>query len=153
MNHDFISQNVGSGQAKAGDTVKVHYTGKLDDGTVFDTSEGTEPLGVTLGGGEVIPGFDAAILGMSVGEEKAITIAPDEAYGDRNEALVQTIARDQIRLGVEPEAGMSIEMRTPDGMTIPLMIAEVTAETVTLDANHPLAGENLHFALRLIEIS
>lgn len=139
--------------AKKGDAVKVHYTGKLDDGTIFDSSEGGEPLAFTLGGNEVIAGFDQAIVGMAVGESKTIIIQPEEAYGERNEDYVQTIARDQIRLGVEPRVGMEIEMRTPDGMTIPLLISEVTDSTVTVDANHPLAGQQLHFDLRLVDIA
>jgi peptidylprolyl isomerase len=139
--------------AKNGDAVKVHYTGKLDDGTVFDTSEGREPLSFTVGSGEVIEGFDQAIAGMQVGEIKGIVIPPEQAYGERNDALVQTIARDQLRLGVEPHSGMEVEMRTPDGTVIPLLVSEVTETTVTLDANHPLAGQNLHFDLTLVEIA
>jgi len=139
--------------AKNGDAVKVHYTGKLDDGTVFDSSEGHEPLAFTLGNGEVIDGFDKGVVGMAVGENKQISIPPDQAYGERNESLVQTIARDQIQLGgVEPQAGMGVEMRTPDGEVIPLLISDVTDTTVTLDANHPLAGEQLHFDVKLVEI-
>jgi len=139
--------------AKNGDAVKVHYTGKLDDGTVFDSSEGHEPLAFTLGNGEVIDGFDKGVVGMAVGENKQISIPPDQAYGERNESLVQTIARDQIQLGgVEPQAGMGVEMRTPDGEVIPLLISDVTDATVTLDANHPLAGEQLHFDVKLVEI-
>ena len=152
MSDDFIYQLTREGQAKAGDAVKVHYTGKLDDGTVFDTSEGSEPLAFTIGVGEVIPGFDQAILGMRVGESREITIQADDAYGERNEALSQAIARDQLRLGVEPELGMNIEMHAPDGTVIPLTITEVTEKTVTLDANHPLAGMKLHFALQLVQI-
>ena len=139
--------------AKQGDTVKVHYTGKLDDGTVFDSSEGREPLSFTIGNHEVIDGFDQAVSGMQIGETKGIVIPPDQAYGERNEGFVQTVARDQIQLGVEPELGMEVEMRTPDGTVIPLLICEVTDTTVTLDANHPLAGENLHFDLTLVEIA
>lgn len=142
----------GAAVVKAGDAVKVHYTGRLDDGTVFDTSEGREPIAFTVGAGEVIPGFDEAVLGMQVGQTKEVSISPDDAYGERNEMLVQTVAREQIQLGVEPEEGMGIEMRTPDGTVIPLVISEVTETTVTLDANHPLAGLQLHFALKLMEI-
>jgi peptidylprolyl isomerase len=152
MNHDFIGQITGAGAAKVGDVVKIHYTGKLDDGTVFDSSEESDPLAFTVGVGEVIPGFDQAILGMRVGETKEVTIAPDDAYGERNDLLIQTVARDQLNLGVEPEEGMGIEMKTPDGTVIPLFISEVTETSVTLDANHPLAGLQLHFALRLVEI-
>ncbi|MEP7272363.1 MAG: peptidylprolyl isomerase [Acidobacteriota bacterium] len=152
MNHDFISKLTGVGAAKAGDVVKVHYTGRLEDGTVFDTSEGNEPLSFTVGEGEVIPGFDQAVMGMRVGESKEVLIEVDLAYGERNESLSQTVSRDQINLGVAPEEGMSIEMHTPDGTIIPLVITEVTESTVTLDANHPLAGQPLRFALELVEI-
>jgi peptidylprolyl isomerase len=152
MSDDSLYQLTREGQAKAGDAVKVHYTGKLDDGTVFDTSEGSEPLAFTIGVGEVIPGFDQAVVGMRVGESREVTIQADDAYGERNEALSQTLDRDQVRLGVEPELGMNIEMHAPDGTVIPLTITEVTEKTVTLDANHPLAGLNLHFALHLVKI-
>jgi peptidylprolyl isomerase len=152
MSDDFLYQLTREGQAKAGDAVKVHYTGKLEDGTVFDTSEGSEPLAFTIGVGEVIPGFDQAVVGMRVGESREVTIQADDAYGERNEALSQTLDRDQVRLGVEPELGMNIEMHAPDGTVIPLTITEVTEKTVTLDANHPLAGLNLHFALQLVQI-
>lgn len=153
MNHDFIAKLTGEGAAKAGDAVKVHYTGRFADGTVFDTSEGSEPLSFTVGDGDVIPGFDLAILGMRIGDLKEVTIEADQAYGERNDSLTQTVDREQIHLGLEPEAGMSIEMHTPDGTVIPLLITEVTETTVTLDANHPLAGQQLHFALQLLEIA
>lgn len=137
-----------------GDNVKVHYTGTLPDGQMFDTSDGSEPLAFTVGAGQVIPGFDQALLGMQINETKNIVIAPGEAYGEREEGLVQQIRRDQFRLGdFEPEVGMAIEMRTPDGQGIPMVITELTDATVTLDANHPLAGETLHFALTLVEIT
>jgi peptidylprolyl isomerase len=138
---------------KEGDSVKVHYTGKYDTGEVFDSSAEGEPLAFTVGAGEVIRGIDQAMIGMQVGETKQLIIPPDLAYGERIEALVQTINRDQFQLqGVEPEIGMSIEMHTPDG-SIPLVIAELTDTTVTLDANHLLAGEHLHFEITLIEIA
>ncbi|MFN0108429.1 MAG: peptidylprolyl isomerase [Blastocatellia bacterium] len=138
---------------KTGDAVKVHYTGKFDDGQVFDTSEGNEPLGFTVGAGHVIPGFDAALVGMQVGETKTVVIPADQAYGERMEELVQTISRDQFNLGdMEPELGLAIEMQTPQG-SIPLVITELTDTAVTLDANHPLAGEELHFDLKLVEIA
>lgn len=139
--------------AKNGDAVKVHYTGKFDDGQVFDSSEGNDPLGFTVGAGQVIPGFDAALIGMQIGETKNVVIPADQAYGDRMEELVQTISREQFNLGdVEPELGMAIEMQTPQG-SIPLVITEITETSVTLDANHPLAGEELHFDLTLVEIA
>jgi peptidylprolyl isomerase len=140
-------------KVKNGDTVKVHYTGKFDTGEVFDSSEGSDPLAFTVGSGQVIPGFDQALVGMEIGETKDVVIAPEQGYGNRVEELVQTIERDQFNLnGAEPEVGMAIEMQTPDG-TIPLVITEITDKTVTLDANHPLAGEPLHFSLTLVEIA
>lgn len=139
---------------QSGNTVKVHYTGKFDDGEIFDSSEGGEPLAFTVGAGQVIPGFDQALLGMQIGETKNVVIPADEAYGEREDGLVQTIRRDQFRLGdVEPVVGMALEMRTPDGQGIPMVITDVTETSVTLDANHPLAGETLHFALQLVEIA
>ncbi len=138
---------------KNGDAVKVHYTGKFDDGQVFDSSEGGDPLGFTVGAGHVIPGFDAALVGMQIGETKNVVIPADQAYGQRMEELMQTISREQFNIGdVEPELGMAIEMQTPQG-AIPLVITELTETTVTLDANHPLAGEELHFDLKLVEIA
>lgn len=139
-------------QVKSGDTVKVHYTGRFESGEVFDSSDGSEPLSVTVGEGEVIPGFDRALVGMVIGETREVTIAPDDAYGERIEELVQTIDRAGFSLdGIEPEEGMALEMQTPDG-AIPLVIRELTETTVTLDANHPLAGATLCFSLKLVEI-
>lgn len=138
---------------KNGDTVRVHYTGKFDTGEVFDSSEDSDPLAFTVGAGQVIPGFDQALVGMQIGETKDVVIEPEQAYGERVEELVQTIDRGQFNLGgVEPEVGMMIEMQTPDG-GIPLTITDLTETTITLDANHPLAGEPLHFSLRLVEIA
>lgn len=138
---------------KTGDLVKVHYTGKLETGEVFDSSEEGEPLSFTVGAGEVIDGFDQALIGMQVGESKEVVIPPEQAYGERDENLVQRISRDQLKLpGIDPEVGMAIEMHTPQGV-IPLVISDLTDTTVELDANHTLAGENLHFALRLVEIA
>ncbi len=139
---------------QSGANVKVHYTGTLTGGQLFDTSDGGEPLAFTVGAGQVIPGFDQALLGMQTGETKNIVIPPGEAYGEREAGLVQQLRRDQFRLGdFEPEVGLAIEMRTPEGHGIPMVIVELTDATVTLDANHPLAGETLHFALTLVEIT
>lgn len=138
---------------KQGDSVKVHYTGKFDSGEVFDSSEGADPLAFTVGAGQVIPGFDQALLGMEVGETKQVVIPPDQAYGERVLELIQTIDRSQFQLNdVQPEVGMAIEMQTPQG-NIPLVITALTIDKVTLDANHPLAGESLHFDLTLVEIA
>ena len=138
---------------KPGDTVKVHYTGTFDDGEMFDSSDGSDPLVFTVGAEQVIPGFDSALVGMRIGETKNIVVPPAEGYGERQEELVQTINRGQFHLdGAEPEVGRAVEMHTPQG-SIPLIITGLTDTTVTLDANHPLAGQELHFALTLVEIA
>ena len=138
-------------QVKNGDTVRVHYTGRLDDGQVFDTSEGGEPLEFQLGGEEVIPGFDEGVCGMRVGETKRIKIEPDDAYGPRHESLTQSVAREGMNLDAEPQVGMNLVMQLPDGNQIPVAITDVTTTHVTLDANHPLAGQRLTFDVELVE--
>ncbi len=138
--------------AKNGDTVRVHYTGRLDDGEVFDSSEGGEPLEFLVGGGEVIPGFEEAVRGMEVGGEKTVEIEPDDAYGPRVEQLVSQVAHAGMNIEREPEVGMYLEMNLPDGNKIQLTITEVTETHVTLDANHPLAGQKLIFDIELVEI-
>lgn len=138
-------------RAKNGDTVKVHYTGTLDDGTQFDTSVDREPLEVTLGNGEVIPGFEQGIEGMQVGEKKQIHIPCAEAYGDRHEALTQTIERDQLPEDVGLEVGMQFQVDGGEGPMI-LTVTDVTPDTATLDGNHPMAGDNLNFELELVEL-
>jgi peptidylprolyl isomerase len=139
-------------QANQGDTIRVHYKGTLDDGTVFDHSEGREPLQLTLGERQVIPGFEAALMGMNVGESKTTTIPSSEAYGERSDQLMIKAPRDKMPEGHEPEVGQQLQMTTPEGHPIPVRISEVTETEVTLDANHPLAGENLTFELTLVEI-
>jgi peptidylprolyl isomerase len=138
-------------QAQKGDTVQVHYTGRLEDGVVFDSSEGGEPLQFEVGAGEVIKGFDEGVVGMNVGDEKQLDIESGNAYGERIEALVQTIPRDGINLDDEPEAGMSLLMQLPDGNQIPVAITEVTPTSITLDANHPLAGQRLIFSVTRVK--
>ncbi|NOT60234.1 MAG: peptidylprolyl isomerase [Acidobacteria bacterium] len=136
-----------------GDTVKVHYQGTFDDGQMFDTSEGNDPLEFTVGAQQVIPGFERAMVGMQIGETRNIVIPAAEAYGERDDDLVQRMPRDKFRLnGAEPELGLAIEMHTPQG-SIPVVITQLTEEFVTLDANHPLAGETLHFALELVAVT
>jgi FKBP-type peptidyl-prolyl cis-trans isomerase 2 len=138
---------------KNGDTVRVHYTGRLDDGQVFDTSEeeGGEPLEFKVGAGEVIPGFDEAVRGMKVGDKKTFEVAPDDGYGERREEFVQAVARDGMRLDTEPKEGMTLLMQLPNGQELPVTITKVTDTQVTLDANHPLAGQKLTFDVTLIE--
>lgn len=139
--------------AKNGDVVRVHYTGKLGSGEVFDSSEGREPLAFTVGGGEVIAGFDDAVRGMQIGDSKDVKIPVNEAYGERRAELIQTVPRELVQLGVEPEVGLQIEMHRQDGSIVPLMISAVDATSITVDANHPLAGEELHFTIQLMEIA
>lgn len=140
-------------QAQRGDTVKVHYTGKLDDGTVFDSSVDREPLEFTLGQGGIIPGFEQAVLGMSTGESKTETIPSENAYGPYVEEMVLTVDRQQMPPEIEPQVGQQLHLQQPDGQMIPVMITDVSSSTVTLDANHPLAGENLTFDIQLVEIA
>ena len=141
------------GQAKSGDTVKIHYIGKLSDGTVFDSSVNREPLEFTLSQGQVIPGFDQAVVGMNLGETKTETIPMDQAYGPYREDMVLEISKQQMPQDLQPEVGQQLQIQQPDGQTIPVMVTEVTDSTVTLDANHPLAGEDLTFEIQLVEIA
>jgi peptidylprolyl isomerase len=136
--------------AQNGDTVRVHYTGRLENGEVFDTSEGGEPLEFKLGSGQVIAGFDENVIGMSVGEEKTISIEPENAYGERQEGLVGKVERAGLSLGDEPQVGMELALQLPEGQQIPVVITEVTDESVTFDANHPLAGKKLIFDIKRI---
>jgi len=140
-------------QVKSGDTVKVHYHGKLTDGTTFDSSEGREPLEFEVGSGSVIAGFDSGVTGMKVGEKKTINIPVDEAYGQKQEDLFMEFPRDRFPADVEPEVGMQLNMSNGAGQNFPVIIREVTPDTVILDANHPLAGEDLTFDLELVEIN
>ncbi len=140
------------GTATSGDTVRVHYTGKLDDDTVFDTSEGRDPIEFTVGAGEVIPGFEQAVLGMEPGEEKAVEIPADEAYGDRRDDLIVSLERSTLPDELDPEVGQELQMRDKSGNTFPVRITEIGEEQVTVDANHPLAGQPLNFDIELVEI-
>ena len=139
-------------RVKDGDTVRVHYRGRLENGDVFDESAGGDPLEFTVGAQQVIGGFDEGVRGMTVGESKTVEIEPDDAYGPRVEQLISTVAREGMNLEGEPEVGMSLVMNLPDGNQIPLTVTEVTETHVTLDANHPLAGERLLFDIELVEI-
>jgi len=139
-------------QAKKGDTAEVHYTGRLEDGQVFDSSDGGEPLTFEVGAGQVIQGFDDGVRGMSAGDKRRIEIEADDAYGQRIEALVQQVAREGLNLGREPEVGMQLGLQLPDGNEIPVTITEVTNDSITLDANHPLAGRKLIFDVELVNL-
>ena len=136
--------------AKNGDTVRVHYTGRLESGEVFDSSEGGEPLEFQVGSGQVISGFDENVQGMNVGDEKRISIEPENAYGERNEALVGKVERSGLNLDFEPQVGMELALQLPDGQQIPVVITEVTDSSVTFDANHPLAGRKLIFDIKRV---
>lgn len=140
-------------QAKSGDTVRIHYTGTLDDGTQFDSSAGRDPLEFALGGGQVIPGFDSAVDGMTVGESKSVTIPPEQAYGERHEQLVQQVPKSALPDDMKPEVGMQLQSQSPDGQVMNLIVTEVEEAAITVDANHPLAGQALTFAIELVEIA
>ena len=139
-------------QAKVGDTIKVHYTGTLDDGTVFDSSVGRKPLQFTIGLGQMIPGFDKGVVGLNLSESKTITIPADQAYGPYRADLVQVVARDQLPTDSELEVGQMLQASQPNGQIILVTITNVTDSNVTLDANHRLAGKNLTFEIQLVEI-
>lgn len=139
-------------QAKSGDTVRIHYTGKLTDGTQFDSSEGRDPLEFALGAGSIIPGLEQAIIGMAEGDKDTVTIVADDAYGPRHAEAVQTVERSQIPDHVELAVGGQLQAQAPSGQQLLLTVVEVTEETVTLDANHPLAGEDLVFEVELVAI-
>lgn len=139
-------------QVKSGDTVKVHYHGKLTDGTTFDSSAGREPLEFEVGSGMVIKGFDEGVTGMKVGEKKTINIPVEEAYGEKQEEMMVEFPINQFPPDLKPEVGMPLTMTTAQGHPVQVVIAEVKSETVILDANHPLAGHDLIFDLELVEI-
>jgi len=139
-------------QAKQGDTVRVHYTGRLEDGTIFDTSIHREPLEFTIGADEVIPGFEQAVIGMNPGEVKTVVIPAEDAYGPHRQDMVLTVRRDQFPVGIQPEIGQQFQVGLEGGGTILVMVTEVSEDAVTLDANHPLAGKDLTFDIELVEI-
>jgi peptidylprolyl isomerase len=140
-------------QAQQGDTVQIHYTGRLDDGTVFDSSEGRDPLEFTLGEGQVIPGFESAVRGMSAGEQKTMRIPSDEAYGPRQEELVLSVPRAQFPDAMQPEVGQKLRMQTADGQSFVVEVVEVETEAVQVDANHPLAGRDLTFDIEVVSVA
>ena len=140
-------------KAKNGDNVKVHYKGKLTTGEQFDSSEGKDPLAFTVGAGQMIKGFDEAIPGMAVGEKKTINIAPENAYGAKNEEAVVEFPKSNIPADMKVEPGMKLQLRNQDGQPIPVVVTEVKDDVVVLDANHELAGKELVFDIELVEIS
>lgn len=167
-------------QAKTGDKVKVHYTGTLEDGSVFDSSEGcseqpedsscgcsskknndtgcgcdsdaTGPMEFVIGAGNLIPKFEAAVIGLEPGQSVTVTITADDAYGQRAEEMVAVIERSEIPAEINPEPGQQMEVILEDGSPMPVLVTDVTETTITLDGNHPLAGRDLTFAIRLVEI-
>lgn len=139
--------------ARAGDVVRVHYTGTFDDGRTFDSSAGREPLEFTLGEGEVVSGFDAAVTGMAVGEKKTVKLNPEQAYGHRREDQVMTVARSMLPAELKPKPGMQLQANAPNGGQIVLIVVEANDDSVTLDGNHPLAGKRLTFEIELVGIA
>ena len=155
-------------QAKTGDKVKVHYTGTLEDGSIFDTSEGfveqcgddgcgcgskaTDPMEFVIGEGNLIPKFEQAVIGLEVGQSIKVSIPADDAYGQRAEEMVAVLERSEIPADINPEPGQQMEVILQDGSPMPVLVTEVTDTTITLDANHPLAGCDLNFEIRLVEI-
>ena len=139
-------------QAKPGDTVRMHYSGSLADGTQFDSSQGRDPLEFTLGSGQIIPGLDQAMTGMEPGESKQVVVEPSDAYGDRDPARIQAVPREQIPEHIPTEPGTQLQMQTPEGQTLPVVVADANETEVMLDANHPLAGQKLTFDVELVEI-
>lgn len=140
-------------QAKKGDTVKVHYTGKLEDGTVFDSSGEEEPLEFTLGEGKIIAGFEKAVEGMEEGESKSVTLPPDEAYGEFKEEGKVTVERSAMPQDVEPQVGQMYQLTMDGGGVVNVSVVDIADDTVTLDANHPLAGRDLTFDITLEEVA
>jgi peptidylprolyl isomerase len=139
-------------EAKNGDTVKVHYTGTLEDGTVFDSSKERDPLQFNLGKGQLIKGFEEAVIGMSVGETKSVRIPSVEAYGSHREDLLLKFNKSDFPPDIEPKGGLVINLVSPDGRNLLATITEISGDSITLDANHPLAGKDLTFNIDLVEI-
>jgi peptidylprolyl isomerase len=140
-------------QAQNGDTVNIHYTGKLDDGTIFDSSVGREPLEFQIGSNQVIPGFERAVIGMAPGDAKSERIPADQAYGDRMEDMVVEVDRSHLPADLNPEIGMQLSVETEGGGRIPAVVTSVTDDSITIDANHPLAGQALTFEIELVTIA
>ena len=139
-------------EAKTGDTVKINYVGTLNDGQMFDSSEGRDPLEFVVGSGQIIKGLDAAIPGMTVGDKKTVNVPCDQAYGQSNPDARQAVPREQIPADIPVAVGTQLQMQTPQGQVVPVTVAEVSDTEVTLDANHPLAGQDLNFDIEVVEI-
>ncbi len=139
-------------QVKNGDTVKVHYTGKLENGEVFDSSRDRQPIEFVVGSGTLLPGIENGVIGMSVGESKTIEISPEEGFGPKHEELIVKVMRSEFPEYIVPKLGQRMQIKQPDGRVIVVTITDMDDETVTLDANHPLAGCKLFFDIELMEI-
>lgn len=139
-------------QVKQNDRVQVHYTGTLSDGSVFDSSREREPLSFVVGGGELIKGFDEAVVGMQVGESKTVQIPAAEAYGERIAEMVFEVNRNQFAEDLTPEVGQQFQVNAPDGQPMIVKVTKVEGDTITLDANHPLAGSDLTFDIEVVKV-
>ncbi len=139
-------------QAKTGDSVSIHYTGKLQEGTVFDSSRDRDPLEFAIGNGEVIPGFEAAVVGMAPGDAKTEVIPAENAYGPRQPEMVMVVERHHIPAEIPLDVGQQLQLQGPQGQMVPVMVTDLSEADVTLDANHPLAGETLIFDIELVAI-
>lgn len=139
--------------AGEGSNVKIHYTGRLSDGTVFDSSQDRDPLEFKVGSGQVIPGFDSAVAGMEAGDEKTVTIPAVDAYGPRRQELVLDVPADQLPDELEPEVGQQLQMQTPDGQQFQVTVVDVHEKGVQVDANHPLAGKDLTFDILVVGVA
>lgn len=140
-------------EVKQNDTVKVHYTGKLEDGKVFDSSADRDPLEFKVGEGKIIPGFENAVIGMNVGDSKEFKIEPDDAYGQVRNDLFEEVSKQQLPEDLEPKVGMELLSKTPDGQELRVRVSEVKDESIVIDANHPLAGEELYFEIQLVDVT
>ena len=138
---------------KNGDTVKVHYTGTLENGEVFDSSEGRDPLQFTMGAGQLIPGFEKAVMGLQVGDTTKAEIPSAEAYGEHNPQMEITVPKNQLPEDLEPVVGLQLQLTQENGQPVPCQVTKVEGENVTIDANHPLAGKDLTFEIEVVEIA
>lgn len=139
-------------EVKTGDTVRIHYTGTLSDGTTFDSSDGRDPLEFTVGSGDIIPGLDAALPGMATGDKKTVEVPADQAYGHPDPNAKQAVPRADIPEDIPLDIGTQLQVQTPQGQVMPVTVAEVNESEVILDANHPLAGRDLTFAIELVSV-
>jgi FKBP-type peptidyl-prolyl cis-trans isomerase 2 len=146
------SQNLNQMSAKKGDAVAVHYTGRLEDGSIFDSSVSRSPLSFTLGDGNMIKGFDSAVYGMAIGDHKTVTIPAAEAYGERRQDMMIEVPMSQVPPDIQPELGLQLTLQGPGGQPMPVTVVELDEEKIVLDANHELAGQDLIFDIELVSI-